>query len=292
MMKNLQIGLILLLAFSTMAMRSDIKAYELYNEKGKSVKYKKLIKDALNADIILFGELHNNPISHWMQLELTKDLYSEIGEDLILAAEMFETDNQMLLDEYISGLIRQRNFEDEVKLWNNYSTDYKPLVEFAKENNLTFVAANIPRRYASMVHRGGFEALDELSAEAKSLLPPLPVAYDPELPGYKAMIEMMSGMGAGHANPNLPKAQAIKDATMAHFIMKYFEPGKTVLHFNGAYHSDNFEGIYWYLKLNNPELKILTISTVEQDDVDTLSEENTGIANYVINVPATMTKTY
>jgi len=251
-MKNLQIGLILLLAFSTMAMRSDIKAYELYNEKGKSVKYKKLIKDALNADIILFGELHNNPISHWMQLELTKDLYSEIGEDLILAAEMFETDNQMLLDEYISGLIRQRNFEDEVKLWNNYSTDYKPLVEFAKENNLTFVAANIPRRYASMVHRGGFEALDELSAEAKSLLPPLPVAYDPELPGYKAMIEMMSSMGAGHANPNLPKAQAIKDATMAHFIMKYFEPGKTVLHFNGAYHSDNFEGIYWYLKLNNP----------------------------------------
>lgn len=292
MIKQVQIGLIFLLAFTSMAMRSDIKSFELFNENGKSVKYKKLIKDALNADVILFGELHNNPISHWLQLELTKDLHSEIGEDLILAAEMFETDNQMLLDEYIAGLIRQRNFEDEVKLWNNYSTDYKPLVEYAKQNNLTFVAANIPRRYASMVHHGGFEALEGLSAEAKNLLPPLPVAYDPELPGYKAMIEMMSSMGAGHANTNLPKAQAIKDATMAHSILKYFRPGKTVLHFNGAYHSDNFEGIYWYLKRTNPELKILTISTVEQDDVEKLSEENTGIANYIIGVPATMTKTY
>jgi len=291
-MKKIQIGLILLMAITSMAMRSDIKAFQLFNQKGKTVKYKKLLQDAVNADVILFGELHNNPISHWLQLELTKDLFSTVGDKLILAAEMFETDNQMLLDEYTSGLIRQRNFEDEAKLWNNYTTDYKPLVEFARENKLTFVAANIPRRYASMVHRGGFEALLDLSDDAKALIAPLPMAYDPELPGYKAMMEMMGGMGAAHANANLPKAQAAKDATMAHSILKYFETGKTILHFNGAYHSNNFEGIYWYLKQSNPELNILTISTVEQDSIDKLSDEFKGIANYIINVPSTMTKTY
>ncbi len=280
------------LAFTAMAMRSDLPAYKLYNEKGKETKYKKLIKDALEADVVLFGELHNNPICHWMQLELTRDLFAEKGSNLILGAEMFESDNQMLLDEYLEGVIRQRNFEEEAKLWNNYETDYKPLVEFAKTNSLKFVASNVPRRYASLVHKKGFEGLDSLTNDAKRLLPPLPVAYDPELPGYKGMMAMMGGMGSGHANPNLPKAQAIKDATMAHFILESFIPGKLVIHYNGAYHSNNYEGIYWYLKNQNPELNILTITTVEQDNIDDLTEENTGVADYTICVPSGMTKTY
>lgn len=289
-----KIHLLFLIAISVlaMAMRSDLPAYSLFDQKGKEVKYKKLLKDALDADVVLFGELHNNPISHWMQLELTRDLYQEKGSDLVLGAEMFESDNQMLLDEYLEGIIRQRSFEDEAKLWNNYETDYKPLVEFAKTNNLKFVASNIPRRYASLVHKKGFEGLDSLSQSAKALLPPLPVEYDPELPGYKGMMEMMGGMGSGHANPNLPKAQAIKDATMGHFILENFETGKLVIHYNGAYHSNNYEGIYWYLKNQNPDLNILTITTVEQDEIDDLTDDNTGVADYTICVPSAMTKTY
>jgi uncharacterized iron-regulated protein len=198
----------------------------------------------------------------------------------------------MLVDEYLAGTIKQRNFEDEVKLWKNYETDYKPLLEFAKDSGLKFVACNVPRRYASLVHKKGFEGLEELSPDAKKLLPPLPIEYDPELPGYKAMMEMMGGMGSGHANPNLPKAQAIKDATMAWFIMQNFESGNLFIHFNGTYHSNDFEGISWYLKQINPEIKILTISSVEQENVDSLEEENVGEANYTICIPATMTKTY
>jgi uncharacterized iron-regulated protein len=291
-MKTVRYLLITLLFVSITAMKTGKPAYDLFNSKGKSAKFKNLVKDAEKADIILFGELHNNPISHWLQLELTKELHAIYGENLVLAAEMFEADNQLLLDEYVSGTIRQRNFEDEAKLWNNYKTDYKPLVEFAKEHSLKFVASNIPRRYASVVHQGGFEALDALPEEAKKFIAPLPAAYDPELPGYKAMIEMMSGMGGGHANDNLPKAQAIKDATMSHFILKNLEPGKVVIHFHGTYHSNNFEGIYWYLKNQNPDLNILTIATVEQEEIDSLTSENSGLADYTICVPASMTKTY
>jgi uncharacterized iron-regulated protein len=29
------------------------------------------------------------------------------------------------------------------QLWSNYQTDYRPLVDFAKENNLRFIATNI-----------------------------------------------------------------------------------------------------------------------------------------------------
>jgi uncharacterized iron-regulated protein len=284
--------ILMLLSFSLISMKGDKAAYQYFDVKGGTTKYKKLLKEAVEADVVFFGELHNNPISHWMQLELTQDLYEETGSDLLLGAEMFESDNQLLLDEYLSGKIKQKSFEKEARLWNNYKTDYKPLVEFAKENQLPFIATNIPRRYASIVHASGFEGLEDLSEEAKSLIAPLPVKYDPELKGYKSMLEMMGGMGGGHGSDNLPKAQAIKDATMAHFILSNWEEGKTFIHYNGTYHSNDFEGIVWYLKQENPNLNILTIASVEQDTITDLKEEYVGIANYVLCVPASMTKTY
>ena len=97
----------------------------------------------------------------------------------------------------------------------------------------------------------------------------------------------MHGMG-NHSNENFPKAQAIKDATMAHFILKNWSKGKLFLHFNGAYHSDNFESIYWYLKQQNPDLKITTISTVSQEDISELKEEHSGKADYIVCVDKDM----
>lgn len=283
--------IVILVGFALLtAMKSDKNAYVIYNAKGKTVDFSKLLKEASEADVILFGEQHNNPICHWLQLELTKSLYSLKKDKLILGAEMFEADNALLIEEYLSGKIKQKNFEDEAKLWPNYKTDYKPLLEFARDSNLSFIATNIPRRYAAVVNKEGFEGLESLAAEAKNYIAPLPIAYDPELPGYKGMIEMMGGMG-GHVTENLPKAQAAKDATMAYFISKNAKPGTTFLHFQGTYHSDNFEGICWYLKRLKPELKILTISSNEQENPDTLDKENEGKADFIIVIPSSMTKT-
>lgn len=102
---------------------------------------------------------------------------------------------------------------------------------------------------------------------------------------------MMGGAG-GHVSPNIPKAQAIKDATMAHFILKNFTPGSCFIHYNGTYHSNNFEGIVWYIRQARPDLKILTIASVEQDTIDTLIEENLNLADYTLCIPASMSKTY
>jgi uncharacterized iron-regulated protein len=90
---------------------------------------------------------------------------------------------------------------------------------------------------------------------------------------------------------NLPKAQAAKDATMAYFILENWSEGKTFFHFNGTYHSDNFEGIVWHLKQQNPGLKIITIATVQQKELDKLSEENEQLASYILCVPDNMTRT-
>ena len=277
--------------FMLYAFTGDKPAYQLYSHKGKKVKFKELKKASLEADIILFGELHNDPICHWLQLELTKTLYEELGNNLLLGAEMFETDNQLILGEYLNGKISTRSFKSEARLWLNYDTDYEALVEFARDSSLTFIATNIPRRYASVVHKQGLEALDSLSLAAKRYLPPLPIKYDPELKGYKDMLGMMGGMG-GHTNENLPKAQAIKDATMAYNILKNWYPQKVFLHYNGTYHSNNREGIVWYLEQEKPGINILTIATVKQSEIDELEEENQNLADFIICIPENMTTTH
>lgn len=96
----------------------------------------------------------------------------------------------------------------------------------------------------------------------------------------------------GHGGENLPKAQALKDATMAHFMLRYYQPGSLLIHYNGAYHSDFYDGLNWYLKKQNPALKIVTISTVSQKDIHKLSAEHLGRADFIICVDEDMTNTY
>ncbi len=285
----LGLSLVISIAFSSLAQVKP--AYQLFKNNGDPATYTELLSAASQAEVVMFGELHNNPIAHWLRLELARDLYPLINKNLVIGAEMFEADNQLLIDEYMHGHILERHFTAEAKLWNNYSTDYRPLFEFAREHKLNFIATNIPRRYAALVHREGFEALDSLSEAARRYIAPLPIPYDPDLPGYQAMLNM-GGMPA-HASENLPKAQAIKDATMAHFILQNLPEDGIFLHLHGTYHSDNDEGINWYLR-NYADVPpvLLTISTTEQENVEELEEAHLEKADFILVVPSRMTKTY
>ena len=279
--------LTLLLVFITVTLFAQSKpAYVLYNAEGKKVSYKKMIRQLAQKDIVLFGEFHNNPISHWLELSVAKDIAEK--KELVFGAEMFEADNQQQLNDYLAGKLSAKGLDSSARLWKNYKTDYAPLVDLAKEKKAAFIATNIPRSYASLVSKKGFEALDTISANAKKWMAPLPMDYDSTLPGY---VNMVKNMG-GHGGPNLPKAQASKDATMAYFILQNLQPGKIFIHFNGAYHSENYDGINWYLKRKRPDIAIGTITTVSQKDLKKLLEENKGKADFIICVDEDMTSTY
>jgi uncharacterized iron-regulated protein len=284
-MKRL-IFVIFFLITSIIGFSQEKKAYQLFNKKGKRVDYGKLLIAAEKAQVVLFGEYHNNAISHWLELELTKDLADK--NKIILGAEMIEADNQKQLDQFLKGEINQKQLDSTARLWPNYKTDYKPLVEFAKENNIPFIATNIPRRFASIVSKKGFEGLENLTLVEKTWIAPLPIVYDSELPGYVNMMKMMGD----HTSPNMPKAQAIKDATMAYFIQKNLKEKSIFIHFNGTYHSDNFEGIYWYLKKAAPNLEILTIATIEQKELKKISTEDYNKADYILVIDEDVTKTH
>ena len=278
-----------LLLFPFLVLAQDKPAYRLFDSDGKEVRFEKMVKVVAKADVVFFGELHNDPISHWLELEVLKSLY-ETDRNLTLAMEMFESDDQLVLNEYLQGTIEERHFLKEAKLWDNYKTDYKPLVEFAKEKKLPVIASNVPRRYANLIYRKGIQSLDSLPAEATRWIAPLPMGVDLELPGYKNMIESMGGHGASGSAVNMAISQATKDATMAHFTLQY-RKGK-VYHVNGAYHSQNGEGIIWYLKRAQPGLTTATIHVAEQTQIDTLESKNKKVADFIICVPKEMTKTY
>ena len=267
--------------------------YQLFTKDGKATDSDRMLKELAQIDVVLFGEMHNDSIAHALQLEITQKLFQAHGNALVLGAEMFETDVQLVLDEYLSGRIPEKNFEAESRIWNNYATDYKPLVTFAKDHNLKFVATNVPRRYAAAVANYGVESLSNFSLEAQRFMAPLPYKIDYELPGYKNMLSMFGGSHSmGEKGNKMVAAQALKDATMASFILKNLQPGQKLLHFNGSYHSDNFEGIYWYLKQQKPNLKIMTISSVSQKELKKLEKENLKKADFILVVPESSPKSY
>ncbi|PWJ40748.1 ChaN family lipoprotein [Sediminitomix flava] len=285
-MRNKSILLLSLLFSLSFPALAQKPAYTIFNAKGKKVSYKKMMKGLSDKELIFFGEYHNNPIAHWLQFEVTSELSKK--RELILGAEMFEADNQDALDQYLAGKIDAKGLDSLARLWNNYKTDYAPLVNIAKKEKHPFIATNIPRRYARIVNYKDFEGLDSLNSEEKAWIAPLPIVFDSELPQYKNMLEMMGG----HGSATMVKAQAIKDATMAHFILKNHKDGALFIHYNGAYHSDFYEGILWYVKQQKPEVNAATITTVSQKDLKKLEKEHLGRADFIICVDENMTTTY
>jgi uncharacterized iron-regulated protein len=263
----------------------------LYSKEGKETTYGKMADHLAKADVVLFGELHNNPIVHWLQLEVTKDLFEMRKEALILGAEMFEADDQVIVNEYLSGTIEHEHLVREAKVWDNYDTDYRPLMDFANGHGLRFIATNIPRRYANLVAREGMKALEGLSEEAKRWIAPLPVTVDLSAPGYREMMEMGMAHGMQMEPENFVAAQAVKDATMAYFIIKNLSAKGLFIHYHGDFHSQKYSGIYWYLKKADRDLRIVTISSVEGKTLE-FDEEYRGLADFILVIPDSMTRTY
>lgn len=282
-------ALLIFFAFIHVFSFGQKEAFVIYNAKGKKVGFNKMKTDLLEESFIFFGEFHDNPISHWMELEITKYLFDAHGGKLKLGFEMFEQDQQLLLNTYLNSTMDEKVFEDSCRLWLNYPTDYKPIIEFAKFNSIFCLASNIPRVYASKLFKKGRASLDSLSELEKSYIAPLDFTVDTTLSQYAALLEMGSHMGSAI---NFVEAQAIKDATMAHFLLKNWNSDEVFLHFNGAYHSDFYQGIVWYLLQQNPDISYSTISTVSQDNTDKLEKEHLGRADFIICVDNDMTTTH
>lgn len=287
-----------LLLFITIIGLSNINAqnfdaFKFYNKKSKEVSSKNLIKELAGYDVVFIGEHHDNCINHWLEKRITEALFEKKNGQIILGAEMFERDNQQALNSYLAGKIDAKNLKDSVRLWKNYETDYRPLLDFAKDKKLNFIATNVPRKYASQTSKNGINSLNELPESEKKFIAKLPIEVTLETPGYKEMKSLMGDHVDEMKLMNFISAQAIKDATMAESIFQNLQSEKTFIHYNGDYHSKQYGGIYWYLKKKTPNLKIAVISVFESEKPDlSLPEKDFIPTEFNLVIPSDMTKTY
>ena len=287
--------LVLLTLLLTGFRLGDRPAYRLFAATGQAADYDQMLTQLAQADVVLFGEQHNDALAHWLELQIAKDLQKlKKPGQLVLGLEMFERDVQPLVAEYAAGTLADTAFERQARPWPNYATDYRPLLHFARENKIPVMGTNAPRPFAQAVARGSLKVLDKLPAADRALLAPLPLKVDYDLPGYKNMAAMFGGDSKTHGGgaQNIIQAQALKDATMAHFIQASRQDGQTLLHLNGSYHSDHHDGIVAYLRQYAPTLRVLTLSVVSQAQLQQLEKDNLNVADFVVAVPEDMSKSY
>ncbi len=247
--------------------------------------FDKMVDMLKHYDVVFVGEQHTDPKAHFVELELLKKLYAKKKGKIILSLEMFERDVQGILNQYLEGKISEEEFLKNSRPWKNYPTDYKPMIEFAKEKGIKVIASNVPRRYAAMVARNGLAILNTLRPEERRLIAKT-IYFD--YPQYRKLfyktMESMGGPmgkhGASKFKEKFYKAQCVKDSTMAESIFREMKknPGFLILHINGSFHSDYKLGTAAVLKTLFSEVKIANIKVLPSDKVNVENK----IADFIV----------
>lgn len=265
-MRRIGAFLLLALLMSMPARGQNSEPWAVFSGDGAAADIHAIASRAADVDVVLVGELHDDTLGHRFKHELLQVLSREAGRPVTLSLEMFERDVQLVVDEYLAGMITEAHFRASARPWPNYERDYRPLVEFARAHRLPVVAANPPRRYVNAVSRGGLTALDSLFTPSRAVLPPLPL---PEVPaGYRqTFFERIEGMiahggGNGPDPENLLAAQRLWDAGMAEAIARRLDrsPGTLVMHAAGAFHVEAGHGIGDMLPAYRPNTSTLIIA--------------------------------
>jgi uncharacterized iron-regulated protein len=245
----------------------------------RELAWEQLIERLARADVVFFGEQHDDPETHRAEAAVLESL-GRIGRPVVLSLEMFERDVQGLVDDHLAGRLTESDFLARARPWPRYATDYRPLVELAKARGWPVLASNIPRPMASAVGRKGLAALDSLSPAER-----LHAAREIVCPNddyHARFMEQMQGHGSGAgsspaAGDTLPTAmaerfylaQCVKDETMAESIVearRRAPRNAIIVHFNGAFHSDYGQGTVDRVARREPEWKVALVTAVPVRD--------------------------
>lgn len=271
--------------------------YRVFTGAGEPAEIDDLVAAMDRHDVVFIGETHDDPTAHMLEAKILARAWETYGgpashgqarRTVALSLEFFERDVQLVLGEYLAGLITEPAFQAASRPWPRYHTDYRPLMEFSKEYGLDVIAANAPRRYATRVTRHGRESLQDLPARALEYLPPLPygqpsaeyrdqwiqvIARVMEMEGTKCGVPVddpPAPVGAHSGMGNQLHTQALWDASMAWWVSRYLEsqPGALVLHMAGGFHVARGTGTPEHLEAYRPGASYMIVMIRPVEDVD------------------------
>ena len=293
------------------APRPELASLRVFDSKGNAATLDAVVEVMGGADIVFVGETHDDAGAHLLEAELLRRAHARFALEgdvkgrrpVALSLEIFERDVQVVLDEYLSGLISERHFLAASRPWKNYQTDYRPLVEFAREQRIPVIAANAPARYVSRVSQHGPASLSALPPEARSWLPPLPFAA-----ASRAYAEKFNAfMSGGAARPSQPPAapaaaaantppprtahggalhlldaQNLRDASMAYALAEHLKRRERalIIHMNGTFHSEERMGVPEHVSRYSPKARTLFVTAVPRADYD--ARELSKLGDFIV----------
>lgn len=265
---------------------------------GSALRWRHLL-DAFDwAEIILIGEQHDDALGHAVQLAVVEDVLSHWPGSAV-SMEMLERDEQILVDDFLEGIIDEETFV-RLTFSENWAGDgtwiewFQPIIDEAMERNVRVVAANAPRRYVRLARTDGYTRLRLLPAQRRAHFA-LPRSRN--LAEYRQRFaDVMAGAHGDDARDadaahdpqqqqridNAFRSQLLWDATMADSIVKT-QPRRSakVVHLVGQFHSDFDGGLVQEIRARKPRARILTIS-MQRAWRDTLRESDRSRADIVI----------
>jgi uncharacterized iron-regulated protein len=238
--------------------------------------FESMLADLARADAVFVGEQHDDPNTHRLELAILEGL-TRRGVPVIVGMEMFERDVQAAVSQYGAGTMGEEQFLKASRPWPRYTADYRPIVEFAKARGLPVIASNIPRRIAASVGKTGLGVLDGLGDDRALAARRMecPTSGD-----YYDRFATAMGTHAG-SSPNFYFAQCVKDETMGESVADAFKNAiarTTIVHFNGAFHSDYGGGAAESARRRMPGRRIAVVTILPLDDLDTIEPDDDDLA--------------
>ena len=277
------------LGLSAQDVHSTYKIYDVKRQKVISIP--NIIADMKDADVLFFGEDHNDSIGHYLEAEIFKQLSEKYPARTALSLEMFHTDVQPVVNEYLAGLISEKNFIKEGRAWGNYK-DYRPLIEYAKSNRIEVIAANAAARYSNAVTKDGLDILNKFPKESRSFLPPIPI--DTATGRYQAKFDETLG-GHSMGSMKIYQTQNFWDASMGWSIAKYLKTHQNfkILQLNGRFHSDEKLGTLAKLKKYASKSSILNISAFSDESFENPDwQKFKDLGDYIILTDPSVKRSY
>lgn len=247
-------------AATTISTATTMYDYAIASPHGEPLSVTQLAHALKQADIILVGEWHSHPAAHLLQAQLLAALYQQ-NPRMTLSMEQFTRDKQPVINAYLNGEIGERTLAKEANAWPNYDSDYRPLVEFAKQHKLDVIAANAPKSIVRCVGRQGVDYLNKLPTNerlwvARSLTL-TPDAYQ------QTFIDSMHHGDEAQTKRQFA-AQTTWDDTMAESMVDYLQkhPQQQIIHVAGRFHTAEGLGTASRITARNPNLKIMMVTPI------------------------------
>ena len=211
------------------------------------------------ANVLLLGEIHDNPQHHELQQKLLNARIASGARPAVMM-EQLNAENQPALDQALAGNNRDEVLSSVTKLikFSDWQF-YRPFLVIAVDNQLPVIAANISNQQLQPVIWNGFAAYDAGDLKRLAVEQVWSESRD------KYLVRNMGGAHCGQLKDELraglSRSQRLRDALLADSAMASI--GRGIVGIVGSSHARRDIGLPLYFAARAPLARIFSIGFVE-----------------------------